>query len=131
MMVATVSEKIKASEKPLAEYVKEKIGTYDDLPLPKTERYESFSKYPYIVRDIALWTPKGTKSEEILEDIRRHAGQLLVRSELFDTFEKGDTTSFAFRLVFQSFDQTLTDGDANERMESVYSSLKEKGFEIR
>jgi phenylalanyl-tRNA synthetase beta chain len=131
VMVGTVSEKEKAVEKPLSEYVKGGATQYEILPLPTTERYETFSRYPYIVRDIALWTPKGTKPDDILAAIRSHAGDLLVRSELFDTFEKGDKVSFAFRLVFQSFDRTLFDGDANERMESIYTALKAKGYEIR
>jgi phenylalanyl-tRNA synthetase beta chain len=130
-MVGTVTEKMKATEKMLAEYVKDEVSEYDTLPLSETARFAQFSRYPYIVRDIALWCPKGTGAPELLEDIKKHAGSLLVRSELFDTFEKGERISYAFRLVFQSFDQTLTDLDANERMESIYSSLRSKGYEIR
>lgn len=131
IMVGTVTEKAKPSEKPLAEMITEKFTEYETLPVSDTQRFQQFSRYPYIVRDIALWAPKGTKPEEVLQDIRAHAGELLVRSELFDTFEKGEKMSFAYRLVFQSFDQTLTDLDANERMESVYVALRTKGFEIR
>ena len=105
--------------------------TYDQLPLPITKRYQPFSKYPFIVRDIALWVPAGTKPEEVLEVLRAQSGELLVRSALFDTFEKEGKVSYAFRLVFQSFDHTLTDNDANERMESIYSAVKEKGWEVR
>jgi phenylalanyl-tRNA synthetase beta chain len=105
--------------------------TYDDLALSTTERYQPFSKYPFIVRDIALWVPSATNADDVLQIIRMHAGDLLVRSEKFDGFKKGEKTSFAFRLVFQSFDKTLTDFDANERMESVSSALKAEGFEIR
>ncbi len=131
IMVGTVTEKQKASEKPLTEVVTEQFSEYETLPISETHRFQQFSRYPYIVRDVALWCPKGTAAEVILEDIRKHAGAFLVRSELFDTFEKGDKVSYAFRLVFQSFDQTLTDLDANERMESVYTSLRAQGFEIR
>ena len=106
-------------------------SAYDDLPISKTERYQPFSKYPFIVRDIALWVPAGTKSDEVLGVIRMHAGELLVRSEKFDEFTKGEKISYAFRLIFQSFDKTLTDGDANERMESVYDAVKGKGWEVR
>ncbi|HWP61562.1 MAG TPA: hypothetical protein VN495_03090, partial [Candidatus Paceibacterota bacterium] len=105
---------------------------YDDLPLSKTERYQPFSKYPFIVRDIALWVPEGTKPEEIASIIQTHAGDLLVEEpQKFDEFKKGEKVSYAFRLIFQSFDRTLTDFDANERMESVTNALKAKGFEIR
>src|SRR3989344_3116470 len=92
---------------------------YENLPVSSAVRYKTFSKYPFIVRDIALWTPAGTSADDVLTVIRTHAGELLVRSELFDQFEKGGRVSYGVRLVFQSFDKTLTDGDANERMESV------------
>jgi phenylalanyl-tRNA synthetase beta chain len=105
---------------------------YKDLPLSRADRYATFSKYPFIVRDIAMWVPKATTEKEIVDIIVKHAGELLVRlPQKFDEFKKGDRTSFAFRLIFQSFDRTLTDFDANERLESVAKALREKGFEIR
>lgn len=105
--------------------------SYDVLPGTSAQRYAPYSKYPFIVRDVALWTPAGTKPEDVLAAIRAAAGSLLVRSELFDQFEKDGRVSFAFRLVFQSFDKTLTDDEAGDRMESVYASLRAQGFEIR
>ena len=106
---------------------------YVELPVSTTERYRTFSKYPFIVRDIALWVPTGTDANSILKVILDNAGELVVRSEKFDEYknEKTGKTSYAFRLVFQSFDTTLTDTDANERMESVYRAVKEKGWEVR
>ena len=133
MDVATIGEKEKPKEWTLEPT--DKQSTYKNLPISTTERYEPFSKYPYIVRDIALWVPTGMEADEVLNIIRTHAGPpaggLLVRSEKFDEFKKGDKTSYAFRLIFQSFDHTLTDEDANQRMESVYAALRSKGFEIR
>lgn len=94
-------------------------------------RYEPYSKYPFIVRDVALWVPEGTRADDVLATVRASAGDLLVRSSLFDEFAKDGRISYAFRLVFQSFDKTLTDQEANERMESVGTALREKGYEIR
>ncbi len=116
-------------EEPLVEAAE--TEEYERLPLSQTERYQSFSKYPFIVRDISLWVPRRVTAEDVLNIIRTHAGELLMRGEKFDEFKKGDKTSFAFRLVFQSFDKTLTDFDANERMGSITAALKEKGYEIR
>lgn len=94
-------------------------------------RYEPFSKYPFISRDVALWVSEGTSADEVLDVIRTHAGELLVRSAKFDEFTKDGRTSYAFRLVFQSFDRTLVDEDANARMEGVYAAVKERGWEVR
>ena len=66
--------------------------------------------------------------------IEKNAGELLVgRPLFFDSYEPkgGDKISYAFRLIFQSLDKTLTDFDANERMESISAALTAKGFEIR
>lgn len=104
---------------------------YEELPSTHTLRYEPYSKYPFIVRDIALWVPEGTRADDVLATIRASAGELLVRSALFDEFSKDGRTSYAFRLVFQSFDKTLTDGDANERMESVGAAVAAKQWEVR
>ena len=78
-----------------------------------------------------MWIPGETKQEDVLEVIRKAAGELLTRSEKFDEFKKGDNTSLAFRLVFQSFEKTLTDEEANAVMEKVYAAVKEKGWEVR
>lgn len=74
---------------------------------------------------------KPLESDAVLDVIRREAGELLVRSELFDRFEKGDRISYAFRLVFQSFEKTLTDVEVNEIMGKVMDAVKAKGWEVR
>ena len=106
-------------------------SAYDGLQTSATERYEPFSKYPFIVRDIAMWVPANTKPEKVLEVIRAEAGELLVHSDVFDTFEKDGKTSYAYRLVLQSFEKTLTDEEANKVMEKVYAAVKKQGWEVR
>lgn len=127
-MVGTVSEKQAAAEKPL------EVGSvtaYADLPLSATERYQNFSRQPYIVRDIAAWVPSGTEPVEVLNQIKNSAGELCAKASLFDTFEKEGKRSLAFRLIFQSFERTLTEVEANAAMEKVSKALKAQGFEIR
>jgi phenylalanyl-tRNA synthetase beta chain len=126
--VATIGEKEKPNEYVLAP---SSADSYDALPLSETERYRSFSRYPFIVRDIALWVPAGTEPEEVLKVIRAESGDLLQRSALFDRFEKEGRISYAFRLVFQSFDKTLTDEEANAVMQNVNTAVKDRGWEVR
>ncbi|MBI5457452.1 phenylalanine--tRNA ligase subunit beta [Candidatus Kaiserbacteria bacterium] len=127
-MVGTVEEGGTVSEEPLEAAA---ASAYDDLPLSTTERYQPFSKYPFIVRDIAMWVPAETKPKDVLSVIRAEAGELLTRSEKFDEFKKGGKLSLAFRLVFQSFEKTLTDTEVNVVMEKVYAAVKGKGWEVR
>lgn len=93
-------------------------------------RYQTFSSYPYIVRDIALWASKGSE-KDIEAVIKKEAGTLLVRLGLFDVFEKDARTSYAYRLIFQSYEKTLQDSEVEPIMERMGNALKGKGFEVR
>ncbi len=147
IVVNIAVEKAK-KEKPQEEYQKEldtfiasipqNPAQYDNLPISNTERYQAFSKFPYMVRDVAVWVPNSTESVEVLQLIEQAAGELCTKVTLFDRFEKPASpeggegkVSLAYRLIFQSFDRTLTDDEANAAMEKVYAALKVKGFEIR
>jgi phenylalanyl-tRNA synthetase beta chain len=131
IMIAMASEKGAASEKPLAEYIRDMAAVYENHPLSETERYQTFSRYPSITRDIALWVSAETSAEEIQEEIRNAAGNLMIRIDLFDEFKKEDRVSYAFRMVFQSFEKTLTDDEINAEMENVYQAVKSRGWSVR
>jgi len=97
-------------------------------------KFRKISPYPFIVRDIALFTPEGIAPEEVSAVIEKHAGELLARApQLFDTFEKHGSgrVSYAFRLAFQSREKTLTDGEANAIMQKISAALGESGWETR
>ncbi len=94
-------------------------------------KYQSFSLYPAIARDIAMWVPEVVSEEVIAEALRLAAGSLCVRITHLDTFTKEGRTSYAFRLVFQSKEKTLTDVEVQEYMDAVYQSVKNKGWEVR
>jgi tRNA modification GTPase len=64
--------------------------------------------------------------------IKEKLTDIVVRFSMFDKFTKGDKTSYAFRLVFQANDRTLTEEEINAVMNPVYEILKmQAGFEIR
>lgn len=123
----------------------EGAGTVDNLSIAKLEdygkdytpkkyelgMYQPFSVYPFIVRDIALWAPEGTDVGFTKSHIMENAGPLLVRCELFDTFSKDGRTSYAFRLVFQANDRTLTDDEVNGWMDLVTKAVTQKNWEVR
>lgn len=107
-----------------------------DEPEYAPERYElgaykPFSIYPFITRDIAFWAPASTDVRFTKPHITENAGELLVRLDQFDQFEKEGRISYAFRLVFQSDDHTLTDDEVNAVMENISASLSEAGYEVR
>lgn len=96
------------------------------------EAYRSFSLYPSALRDIAVWTPAGTEESEVALSIQKEAGDLLARMDLFDRFEKDGRISYAFRLVFQSFERTLSDADLDPTMAAITAALNAReGWEVR
>lgn len=105
-------------------------------PLVKEQKnfsYTPFSPYPFIVRDVALWVPLETKSEDVEKVIRAHAGMLAQKIYQFDTFEKEGRKSFAFRIILQSFERTLEDSEANAVYDRVVAALRaaDKNWEVR
>jgi len=47
----------------------------------------------------------------------------LKRCDLFDTFKKTGRVSYAFRLVFESEEKTLTDAEVNAVMDEMAAAL--------
>jgi phenylalanyl-tRNA synthetase beta subunit len=104
--------------------------------LPQKEvsnQFKMWSLFPFIARDIALWVPESVSGSDVADIIREHMGTLVIKGpELFDTFTKEGRTSYAFHLVFQSFNRTLTDEEVGEVMENIHTALRSNtGWELR
>ncbi len=104
---------------------------YDIYGASPEVQFSPYSAYPHIARDIALWVPEAVNGAEIESILREKAGELLVRLSLFDEFKKDGRVSYAFRLVFQSAERTLTDDEIGALMEGIYTEVKARGFEVR
>ncbi len=112
----------------------EKLPTpeaYAPAPLPLKVSYQPFSVYPAVSRDIAMWVGSGETESDIETLLREKAGELCVRVTLFDRFQKDDRVSYAYRLVFQSKEKTLTGGEVDAIMDGVYQAVRERGYEVR
>lgn len=104
---------------------------YELLSEETAKTYQPFSLYPFVLRDIAVWVPENIEEKNILNLITQQAGDLLVRADLFDTFKKDGRISYAFHLVFQSKEKTLTDVEVSEVMNSVVNQMQKEGWEVR
>ncbi len=106
--------------------------TYNSLYKLEPLSYKPFSAYPFMTRDIAVWASGSKIKEDVEKVITDLSTDLLLRYDLFDTYSMDDKTSYAYRLVFQSSERTLTDDEVNPIMDSIYSTLKsDSDFEIR
>lgn len=100
-------------------------------------RFKPYSPYPCIVRDIAVFVPEGSPENAVLNLVTKESSELLLKTRLFDVFTKTfpdgtKKTSYAYRLIFQSFERTLTDEEINAIMEKVTNLLNaEEGWQVR
>lgn len=116
------------------EYVKSlpEPEAYDAFTKQELIAYKDFSAYPVVLRDIAVWVPESVTADDVLGDIKKIAGELLIKSSLFDEYKKDGRVSYAFNLVFQSHEKTLTDDEIGSIMESVTNNLNgKKDWEVR
>lgn len=96
-------------------------------------KFKMWSLFPFIPRDIAIWVPEKTESLQVLKVIQENMGDLVVRGpELFDTFTKEGRTSYAYRLIFQSYERTLSDLEVNAIMETITKKMNANaGWQVR
>ena len=96
-------------------------------------KFKMWSLYPFISRDISVWMPAGDSADSLKKLLQENGTDLLIKEpELVDSFTKGDQTSHAFRLVFQSYDRTLTDAEINEIMSKITNKIKDNnGWQVR
>lgn len=141
------NEKDKIIEVKLEEFIGEPTSSSDKFSGPRvgspdTENlsldsasskvFKMWSVYPFITRDIAVWVPEHTKAEA-LSGVYKEFGTELLQGEprLVDTFTKDGRTSYAFRLLFQSYDRTLTTEEINTIMFHITKNISSLGWEVR
>lgn len=109
-------------------------GYLKDLYLNKEDikSFKSWSIYPFITRDIAVWLPEGHSPEDLIRIYKEFGTELMVKEpKLFDSFTKEGKTSYAYRLVFQADDRTLTDDEINGIMEKITQKIISLGWVVR
>lgn len=94
--------------------------------------FKPWSLYPFITRDIAVWVPEETEPDLLYNIYKELGTDLLIKNpELVDKFKKQDKISYAYRLVFQSYDRTLKDEEVNNIIEIITKKLESLGFQVR
>ncbi|HPS21191.1 MAG TPA: phenylalanine--tRNA ligase subunit beta [Candidatus Paceibacterota bacterium] len=101
--------------------------------LNSEDKFNIWSVYPFISRDIAVWMPESEDPENLKKILKEYGTDLMIKEPyLFDKFTKEGRTSYAFRLVFQSYDRTLTDDEISEIMAKISHKISENSsWEIR
>ncbi len=109
------------------------LSTFNFQLSTRNKSFVPWSAFPFIARDIAVWVPEDTDPLVLVDILKEKGTELLVREpRLFDTFTKDSRTSYAFSLIFQAFNRTLTDGEVQIVMENIAGEIgKHPDWNIR
>ena len=104
--------------------------------------HNEVSKYPPLMRDIALALAAAIPAAEVLATLREAAGTSVTGIELFDDYRPQKATqsaapkllgglaetekSLAFRVVMQDTQKTLTDAEADETIARMVAAAQQK-----
>ena len=100
------------------------------------QEYQPTSKFPAVIRDIALLVPQQVKVVDALNAINIAGGRLIRDVDLFDMYEGKeigeDRKSLAFHVVYQSEEKTLTGNEVDVIHEKIIKSLNNNpAWEVR
>ena len=111
---------------------------YLDLLQDRKKEIEIFKplpKFPAVTRDLALICARDLPVGDMLDAIKRGAGKLLERAQLFDIYTgeqiDSDKKSVAFKLTLRSAEETLTDQTVDSAVKKVLKALEEIGANLR
>lgn len=94
----------------------------DELTTP---RYQAYSTYPAVARDLAFFAAIDLSVFQLEKVIKKAGGQLLNGIELFDEYKGKNVPegqrSLAFSLVYRASDRTLTD----EEVDPIHNNIRE------
>jgi phenylalanyl-tRNA synthetase beta chain len=92
--------------------------------------YEELPRYPASGRDVALVVDAGVAAGEILNEIRKRGGELLVDTSIFDVYAgkqlPAGKKSIGISMTYRSRERTLTDAEVDVSHELIVKHLIEK-----
>ena len=102
---------------------------------PEVTAFRPFGAFPVLRQDLAVTLPIAVTARELEHAVRKAAGEMLDRAEIFDVFEGKQVgegrRSLALALSFRSLERTLTDEDIAPVRERILASVAEIGGELR
>ena len=99
------------------------------------KKYKQIPKFPAIERDYSFVADRNVESELIEEIMKKNAGEILAKIELFDIYTgKGiadDKKSISYRVWYRKADRTLKEEDIKGVEESILEQLRAKDIVLR
>lgn len=106
-------------------------------------QYRPISRFPSVIRDIAILVPREVKTENVLNVIEMAGGKIIRDIDLFDIYEgeglpagrqdwPSGKKNFAFHIIFQSENRTLRSEEIDVLQKKIISALEKKpDWEVR
>ena len=93
-------------------------------------KYKEVSKYPATLRDISFIIDKNINLNNYYEIVRDFADDLIEEVKLLDEYENENKfgknkKSYTFRIVYRSFERTLTNKEINKIQEKIREKTKQ------
>ena len=100
----------------------------DMLPPKKQKKIKALPKFPASIRDMALVVDDKVNSGDMLNAIKKVAGEMCENVELFDVYKgkplQDNQKSLAWELTFRKKDGTLTQQEVNDIFDNILNALK-------
>ena len=97
--------------------------------IPSAQRFREIPVTPAAERDLALLLPDGVRAADLLDHVRRAAGELLEQVKVIDEYRgKGlpeGARSVAIRLTWRAPDRTLRDEEIESGLLRVRKALEQ------
>jgi phenylalanyl-tRNA synthetase beta chain len=102
---------------------------------PEVVSFRAFGAFPVLRQDLAVILPVSVPSGDLLDLVRRAAGEMLGGAEVFDVYTGAQIgegrRSLALALTFRALDRTLTDEDVAPVRKKILEAVGEIGGELR
>jgi phenylalanyl-tRNA synthetase beta chain len=99
------------------------------------ERFQPLPRFPEVERDLSVVTAASVPAGDVVEEVRRAAGERLRAVEVKDRYEgppiPAGRVSLTLSLRYQDPERTLTGEEVQESVETVIRALRAAGREIR
>ena len=106
--------------------------------ISKNRKYNQFSKYPKVTRDLSIVVDKDLEYDKIRNIVKKQAGSILENIELFDiyVFDKGlleynNKKSVSISMVFRDSKITLEENIIVDTMDKILKGLEKEVGAVR
>lgn len=106
--------------------------------ISKNRKYNQFSKYPKVTRDLSIVVDKNIEYDKIKNIVKKQAGNILENIELFDiyVFEKelleyNNKKSVSISMVFRDSKKTLEENIIVDTMDKILKGLEKEVGAVR